>query len=152
MHPTRDAANNNANKIAIAAGNNEIHTLYSADAAIVNNTGNDITVSVSGGGSTPSIRNIGASTTTVSNDVSITVDTNGVIEYECRVYFTGTNNEVDGIETTVGDTFTFSVGSGVGVDIIVIKIGYEYFRRENISFTSSQTFPVVLRVDRNNPA
>jgi hypothetical protein len=64
LHYTRYGAVNNANKVGLTATGTETHTLYSANAAVVNNTGGDLNVSVSGG-DVPSIRNIGAATTTV---------------------------------------------------------------------------------------
>ena len=77
LHPTEYAATNNQNKIALTAstaGNGETHTFYSANAAIVNNTGNAITINITGTGTSPTIRNIGGSTSTVVNAVTIKID------------------------------------------------------------------------------
>lgn len=55
-------------------GTGEIHTFYSSQACIVNSSGGAVTLTVGGGGDTPSIRNIGASTTTlILNPVTLTV-------------------------------------------------------------------------------
>jgi hypothetical protein len=133
------------------AGSNLVSSSGSTDASVYNFSGGAVTLNMSNS-TTPSVRNGAGATTTVNNNVTITVDFSPITVAEVRVYETGTSTEVDGIENTVGSTFAFSVGAGVAVDIVVIKIGYEYFRRNNISFAASQDFLVPLRLDRNNPA
>lgn len=155
FHVTRYAAENNLDKIAISGATNEDHSVYSADAAVVNSTGNAIVWSVSSGGTTPSVRNVGASTTTVSNDVSITIDTDGITNFEARVFLQGTKTVVaETQDNGATDTWVFSVGSGVAVDIDIMKIAspspQEFFRKENITFTATSTFAVSLRLDKNS--
>jgi hypothetical protein len=73
LHTTRYGAENNLDKIVLNnTGTGEIHTFYSADAAMVNNTGGNMTVNITDGDA-PSIRNIGASITTVQNTVTVSV-------------------------------------------------------------------------------
>lgn len=43
----------------------ETHTFYSGKAAIVNTSGGGVTLTVGGGGTAPSVRNVGAATTTI---------------------------------------------------------------------------------------
>lgn len=66
---TKEAADTNANRIALTVGSSETHKFYSANAAIFNNSGADLIINISGG-STPTIRNSAGSTTTVNNTVS----------------------------------------------------------------------------------
>lgn len=75
LHWTRYAAENNLDKIPLATGSTgETHSLYSADAALVNNTGSAMQVNVTNGGNAPSVRNIGAAqTTVVVNPVTLTI-------------------------------------------------------------------------------
>jgi hypothetical protein len=75
LYRTRYAAINvSTDKITLSDGaTGETHTLYSADAAIVNNTGGAMQINVTGGTS-PSVRNIaGATSTVVSGAVPFTV-------------------------------------------------------------------------------
>lgn len=92
LHRTKYGAVNNVDKIALAVGSSgEQHTLYSADADIVNATGGDITVNVSSGDS-PSVRNVGAATTTVQNTVTLTItckDADGAVAGARCCIFTG---------------------------------------------------------------
>jgi hypothetical protein len=71
---TRTGAVNNfsTHKLALSAGGNEVHTLYDCNAALVNNTGGGVTWTVSGG-TIPTIRNIGAATTTIVTSPVITL-------------------------------------------------------------------------------
>ena len=94
LHPTRfDAENSGTNKINLTDGSTgEIHTFYSADAAIVNNTGGLVTINVTGG-NTPTIRNKGTSYTVVVN--AVTVEVNGVTE-GTRVAIIGNGGAEDG--------------------------------------------------------
>ena len=75
VHASESSASNGAsgNRITLTAGSSETHKFYSANAAIFNNTGADVTINVLNGGSTPSIRNGAGSTTTVNNAVNITI-------------------------------------------------------------------------------
>lgn len=101
----------------------EAHSLYSARAAIFNNSGGTVTIQVSGGGSTPSIRNAsGASVVTnVENNVAVTIS--GLRDNtEVRVFADGTTTELAGVENATDGSsddrsVTFSLTAGVLVDI-----------------------------------
>lgn len=114
----------------------------------VKRTSGSVTINCSGCTGNLSYKTAGA-TVTIAQTVSITVDFSPVTVAEVRVYLTGTSTEVDGIENTTGSTFVFSVAASTGVDIVVHKLGYEYYRKNNASFTANSVFPAVLRVDRN---
>jgi hypothetical protein len=122
FYETFEAANTDTNRIGLTDGTTgETHTIYSANAAIVNNSGGSVTIQVSGGGSTPSIRNVGASSTIVENNVALTIS--GLKDNtEVRVYTAGTSTELAGVENaTVGTaddrSVTFSLAAGISVDI-----------------------------------
>lgn len=75
---------------------------------------------------------------------------------EVRVYLTGTETELFGVENS-GTSFTdqyLHTGSDFGVDIIVHHEQYEYIRLENITLTASAaSIPIQQQFDRqyNNP-
>jgi hypothetical protein len=73
LHYTLYGAVNNQNKIGLTAGSDETHKLYSANATIYNSSGGSVTINVSPGSDTPSIRNSAGSTTTVNNTITISV-------------------------------------------------------------------------------
>lgn len=71
--PTSADATNNTNRIALSDGAaGQTHYIYSAAAAIYNNSGGAVTINVTNGTS-PSIRNSDGSSTTVNNNVTLTV-------------------------------------------------------------------------------
>jgi hypothetical protein len=72
LHATKAAAVGNTSIIALTAGTGT-HHLYSANAAIFNDSGSAITIDILNGGDTPSVRNGGAYETTVNNSVTLTV-------------------------------------------------------------------------------
>jgi hypothetical protein len=169
IHETFEAANTAANAINLTDGTTgETHTLYSATAAFHNSSGGLITLQVSGGGDTPSIRNSGAgSTTNVENNVSLTL-TGMRDNTEVRVYSAGTTTELGGVENAVGGTsdnrsHTFSLPAGASVDIKfahgVAADGNRYTvpdRNSILSFiwpTVTSNLPITQVLDRsfNNP-
>ena len=110
LHPTRFAAEGNLDKIVLNnTGTGEIHTFYSADAAIVNNTAGAMTVNVTGGGNAPSMRNVGASTSTVVSAVTITI--NGLSEGS-RAVMIGNGGAEDGNELLGGYATSAGVVTG----------------------------------------
>ncbi len=60
----------------LTSGGSETHYIYSAGAAIYNNSGGAVTLNISAGGTTPSIRESNGSSTTINN--SVTLEVNGV--------------------------------------------------------------------------
>jgi hypothetical protein len=131
-------------------GSNGTPSSGSNDAAIHNNASGAITINVTTGGSTPSVRNGASSTTVVNSNVAVTV-TPLATGSEVRVYLTGTSTEVDGIESSTGSSFTFSVGSGVAVDVIVLNYSPPKIpvRIQNVSFAADQNLNPFQRNDVN---
>jgi len=126
----------------------------STDAVIHNNSGGAVIINVSGGGDSPTYRNIGGSTTTVNASVTVTL-TGLKDDTEVRVFTTATQTELAGIEnattgTTDNRSFSFSLGAGTGVDIRIINVAYEYVKLTNyIIPTTDTSVPVQQRVDRS---
>lgn len=117
---------------------------------VENSSAGLVTINVSGGGSTPTVTNTGGGSSVVNSNVGITV-TPLTTGSEVRVYLTGTSTQVDGIESSVGSSFTFSVGSGVAVDIVVLCYSPPKIpvRLVNVSFTSDQNLNPGQLEDRN---
>lgn len=141
-------------------------TTGSTDAAIYNNSGQSVTINVTGGNLVDtSYRNGTSASTTINNNVAITV-TNMKDNTEVRVFLTSTIDttppytaptEVAGIEiatagSTDARTFTFSVASGTG---ITIRTFNENWIADDVAITptSSQEVQIAQRRDRvfSNP-
>lgn len=125
------------------------------DAAIYNNSGADVTINIAGGGSTPTIRENGF-TTTVNNNTSVTLtgmkDNSEVRVYDnaalaSRVELAGIENATAG--TTDNRSFTFSLGAGVVTNIVVYAVGFNpvYFNAFTIP-SSDTSLPVSQQTDR----
>lgn len=74
LYLNKGDAINDSGRISLTpsgAGNGESHILYSGNAAIVNDSGGAVTINVINGADVPTIRNAGASTTTVNAAVSV---------------------------------------------------------------------------------
>jgi len=117
------------------------------DAAVYNNSGGAITINVVNGGSTPTYRNGAGASTTVNNNVNVTL-TGLKNPTEVRVFSAGTQTPLAGQEDVTLGEFTFSVGSGVAVDISILSLGYQNMRILTYSTTSDVTLPISQQVDR----
>jgi len=128
-----------------ASGTDLIHFIY---------TGGDITLNVSSG-DTPSIRNATGCATYVNSAVTVTL-TGLKNPSEVRVFFYNTTNEVpgSGAESVTDGDHSFSISSGVAVDIVVLSLGYQNLRILNFSATANASVPVAQVLDRQylNPA
>jgi hypothetical protein len=125
---------------------------------MVNSSGGEVTMSVVGGGDTLSFRNVGASTTSIEANVSITLTGSAFIPFisgstpvytEVRILNAGTTNEIAGEEDVTTGGFTFSVTSGQSVDIVVHNLYYVYQKVLSFSTTSDTTLPLSRTIDRN---
>lgn len=117
---------------------------------VENSSSGLVTINVSGGGNTPVVTNTGGGSSQVNSNVGVTV-TPLTTGSEVRVYLTGTATEVDGIESSTGSSFIFSVGSGVAVDIVILCVSPPKvpIRIQNTSFTSDQNLNPGQLEDRN---
>lgn len=108
-------------------GDNLVASSGSTDAMIYNNAGGAVTINVTSGGDTPSIRNGASATTTVNNNVQVTL-TGLKDNTEIRVLTAGTTTELAGIENATAGTaddrtFAFSLQASTSVDIRIIHGG-----------------------------
>jgi hypothetical protein len=119
------------------------------DAAVYNNSGGAVTLNVTAGGGTPTVRNGAGASTTVNANVSVTL-TGLKNPSEVRVFSAGTQTEVAGTggENVTSGSHAFSVGSGVSVDISILALGYQNMRLLAFSSTSDTTVPISQVLDR----
>ena len=98
-------------------------------------------------GTTPTYRNGAGASTTVNNNVSITL-TGLKNPTEVRVFSAGTQTALVGQEDVTTGEYSFFVGSGVSVDISILSLGYQNMRILTYSTTSDVTIPVSQQIDR----
>lgn len=122
-------------------------------ASLYNNSGGPVTMSISTG-DTPTYRNGAGATTSIVNNISVTLT--GMIDgTEVRVYSTGTINELAGVEeATVGSSndrsFTFSLTAGLIVDIVIINVTYNNQRIDGYTIPAeNSSIPIQQSFDRN---
>ena len=141
LYLSDSAAIADSNRISLTPGVSEIHKLYSANAAIFNDTGAAVTINVSGGTS-PTIRNGTGATTTVVQAVTLTV-TGIESDSEIRILnledVVNFNRELTGNEQilgavqeveisdggtgyTVNDVLTVSGGTGTAATLTVTAV------------------------------
>lgn len=124
----------------------------STDAAIYNNSGGAVTLSVSGGGSTPTVRNGAGASTTLVAGASLTIS-NVVTGSDVVIYQAGTTTVRATGDAIAGTTFVYGYESTESVDIGVFKAGYKpYYIRGYALTTSNSTLPVAQTVDRSYAA
>lgn len=98
------------------------------DAAIYNNTNGAVTINVTTAGDTPTYRNGTGASTTVNNNINVTL-TGLKDNTEVRVYANDTTTELAGTENATDGTagnrsFSFALTAGTVVDIRIFAIGY----------------------------
>lgn len=127
----------------------------SLDAALLNEVG-DMTLSVSGGGNTPTYFDAQSPGTEIQNNISVTI-TDIEPNTEIRVYPVESpfnTTEIAGVENSGSPAeFTFSGSAGLVVDIVVLNVGYVLppdNRIRNFTIpTSDSSFPISQIIDRN---
>jgi hypothetical protein len=131
---------------------------------ILNDSGDELLVTVAAGGNASSIDNATTdSETEIENPVTLTL-TDIKDNSEVRIYDTGTQNERDGVETVSNPpgTFTFQYNFVASdfVDIVVMNVDgadgkFQWFKQVNFELASTDaSLPISQLVDRNyeNPA
>ncbi len=124
------------------------------DASVFNDSGGAVTINVIGGGGTPTVRNGTGASTTVNNNIAVTL-TGLKDNTEVRVFAAGTTTALAGIENATDGSadnraFTFALSAGTDVDIQILSVGYENVRLETFEVpTSDSSVPIQQRVDRN---
>lgn len=127
----------------------------STSAAIYHDSGGHLTINVVGGGDSPTVHNIGTSTSTVVNARTLTL-TGLVSGSEVRIYSAGTTTELAGVEnssTSFSYDFDFN-DAGNLVDIVVHHVDYVYYRIDDFPLpTTNTSLPIDQQIDRvyDNP-
>lgn len=124
-------------------------TADTTNAAVYNNSGGSVVLNITGGGSTPTIRNGVGASTTVNSNVQVTL-TGLQNPSEVRVFLQGTTTEVSGTgsENITTGSHSFSISSGTAVDITILSLGYQNTRIKNFSTTADTSVPVSQVLDR----
>lgn len=123
------------------------------NAVIYNNSGGSVTLNVSDTTGVVSYRNEGISTTTINNNVSVTLT--GLQENtEVRVLASGSNTELAGIENAVDGIsgsreFTFSLSALTETTIKIHSLQYQHLSINYVIPSTTAELPVQQVFDRN---
>jgi hypothetical protein len=125
------------------------------DAAVYNNSGTSVTINITGGGNTPTVRNGSGASTTVLNTVTLlvtVVDSDGNPVSGARVRIEQTSNGTQISQGTTGDSgiyqdSTYNYTANLGVTTKVRLKGYRNFRTAGTITTSGLTVGVTLARD-----
>lgn len=124
------------------------------DAVVYNNSGGLVTLNISGGDS-PSYRNGASATTSVVDSVTFTL-TGLLATTEVRIYTTGTQTELSGVESSgTSHAYIYDKASPPTVDIVIYLVGYEYIRIKALVLAAADaSLPITQVTDKwyNNPA
>jgi hypothetical protein len=117
--------------------------------AIYNNSGGAVTLNITSGGDTPTIRNGAGASTTVNSNISITL-TGLQNPSEVRVFNAGTQTERSGTgaENVTTGSHTFSVPASTSIDISVLSLGYQNLRLLAFSSSADVSIPIAQVLDR----
>lgn len=118
-----------------------------SDAAIYNNSGGAVTLSVSGG-STPTVRNGAGASTTVQSGATLTL-TGLQAGSDVVIRAAGTSTVLDSVDQNAGATWGYSYTATQDVDIFVHKPGYiPYSIRGYTLGSTNASIPVAQKIDR----
>lgn len=128
------------------------------DAELYNNSGGSTNVNNTLGSNLSTYRNGAGASTAIADNKSITY--NGLINgSEVRVKNAGTQTEIDGTESVTGNSFSWSIGSGVSMDISIFgpiptppsppAIAYQTIVQKGVAFTADTTLTITQVRERN---
>ena len=131
---------------------NNVFTNYGAigttNAAIYNNSGGAVTITVSGGNS-PTYRNGTSATTSVVSGATVTF-TGLPIGTDIVILTAGTNTILDQVDQNSGTSYAWGYSGTPTVDVGFIKTGYTVLYIRNLALGSSNaSIPVAMAADRN---
>jgi hypothetical protein len=121
----------------------------STDAAIYNNSGKAITLNITGGVASPTVRNGAGASTTVNNFKTLSL-TGLKANSEVRVFRTSDDTELAGIENSgISFSYEYNYVSDTNVYIVVHALNYLSLRYEGqVLGISGLTIPVQQQTDR----
>lgn len=129
-------------------------TGYGADgttnAAFYNNSGGAITLNITGGGSTPTVRNGAGASTTINNAKTLLL-TGLASGSKVKVFRDSDGVELAGTNSSsTSFQYDYNYTGDTVVDIVIVHLDYEYLMIPNITLgVSGLTVPVQQRTDRN---
>jgi hypothetical protein len=129
----------------------------STSAAIVNESGGLVTLNISGGGNTPTYRNISTATTVINNNVTLTITSNvTLVGAEVRIYDLDNapagslGTELSGSESYGSANYAYSGTAGNSIWIQIMKNGYIEFGQQTTMPAVDGEFYALLRQDTNS--
>lgn len=154
FHASKSAAIADTGRVALTSAGGQTHYIYSAKADVYNNSGGVVTINISNGGDTPTIRNSNGSSTTINN--AVTLELNGVTENtQCYMVTSGavvvmneTASEfVSGNEYKATESYNYT--GTTAVTVRARQKGYLPFETTGSITTSGLTVTAVWLVDPN---
>jgi hypothetical protein len=152
FHRTKYDAVNNTGKIAISAGSDEDHAIYSANATFYNSSGGLITLNVSGGTS-PTVRNSAGSSTVVQQTVTFTV-TQLQAGSEVGIYRESDGVQLAFIESSLTSfPYAYNYTGDVPIYIIMQKLTHKWRKIDDTLTSTNKDRPGGQQPDPdyNNP-
>lgn len=126
-------------------------------AAIYNNSGGLVTLNITGGGDSPTVRNGAGASTTINNSVLLTIDAPvSLVGAEIRIYDLDNSpagsfgTELSGTESNGTATYAYTGTAGNLIHIQIMLSGYVEFNRAFTMPTAAQTYTAQLVVDNND--
>jgi len=132
---------------------NNIFTGYSAtngsaDAAILNNSGGSVTITITGGNS-PAYKNNGGATTSIVSGATVTF-TGLPTGVDIVILTAGTTTILQQVDQNSGTSYAWGYSGTPTVDVGFIKTGYVPYYIRNLALGSSNSsIPVAMTIDRN---
>lgn len=155
LHLTKSAAIADSSRVNMTAGSTDAtHKLYSANAALFNDSGTALTINVTGGNS-PTVRNSAGSTTTVSNTVTLTVNVesaagDAIAGARVRIERTDTGAQISQGTTNGSGVYqdaSYNYVSDLSVTTKVRLKGWRFFRAGGTIESTGLTVGVSLSPD-----
>lgn len=121
FHSTKAAAIADTGRVALTSAGGETHYIYSAKADVYNNSGGAVTINLSNGADTPTIRESNGSSTTINNLVTLSItvaDRSGTAVSGAQVWIQKLTTDAD--TGHPGNPFTSATGNNQGdADFVV---------------------------------
>lgn len=119
----------------------------STDAAIYNNSGGAVTLNITGGGGTPTVRNGAGASTTIVSGVALTFD-GAVAGSEIRCYKNSDGTEVFGTEScSANHVFSGVTATGVACTVRIINVAYKIKEFQLTIPLADASVPVQMELD-----
>ncbi len=153
FHTTKANAIADTSRVNLTSSGSETHYIYSAKADVFNNSGGAVTINITNGGDTPTIRNSDGSSTTVQNTVNLEI--NGVTEgARCHIEALSGGPEIAGTvllseeaDSTGKAQATYNFLSNQPVRIRVRLVGYLPFETTGVITSAGLTVTAVWQID-----